>query len=156
MKIWTFDNLFMRLSAGEIWAYIGGIIDGEGCITLEPLQSINLMFVPVVQVTNTKKELLDMMAFFCGYYGIDSKVSCLRKETRKHASAFIWRVRQQKSVLTFCTTIEKYLFLKRRHAAILIEYIMLRTVEGQKGTFLQDKRLNLYEEIKFLNKKGPR
>ncbi len=97
-------------------AYIAGIIDGEGSITLDPNGKFRR---PSVQVTSTDLELIFYLNQICGV-GIIHKN---KVKSDKHNQSWTWFVRS-KAACQLLQQIEKYMVIKKKHErAKMLAYV---------------------------------
>lgn len=129
-------------------AYIAGIVDGEGTVTLTRHHK-NETSAPVVSVSNCKLELLEW---------IRSKIKAgniIRKKKRKrnHSDAFELKIRND-SALVLLAGIKDYLILKRKQAdLILLNYKKLTIRNGRYTPDQLRKKDCLTREIRILNQR---
>ncbi|MBI2341472.1 MAG: LAGLIDADG family homing endonuclease [Deltaproteobacteria bacterium] len=129
-------------------AYIAGIIDGEGTITLTKHHK-NETPIPVVSISNCKLELLEW---------IRSKINSgniMKKKRRKsyHSDAFELRVRNNLA-LELLRNIKDYLILKHKQADLILLSYKKLTVRNDRYTPEQlDKKNQLVKEIRILNQR---
>ena len=132
-------------------AYIAGIIDGEGCVTItrrkiRRLKTNNWYYEPQVVTSNTNKELL----YFCvKHYG--GWIAKLRKCKRKHSVAYQWKVTGDK-MRCLLNSINPYLIVKRKQANLVLLFPNYKG-NGQKARtdIEKQEQENLWLAIKKLN-----
>lgn len=95
-------------------AYLAGIVDGEGTVTLSRNHR-NELPCPVVSVSNTSLPLLKWIQKKAG--GIITS-----KNTSKphHAVSYVWRLRHDKAIWIL-NEVKEYLIVKRKHADLIIQ-----------------------------------
>ena len=132
-------------------AYIAGIIDGEGCITItrrkiRRLKTDNWYYEPQVIISNTNKELLRFCAECYGGW-----ITKLRKCKSNHSIAYQWKVtgNEMRSLLD---AVNPYLIVKRKQANIVLLFPKYKT-NGQKARTNMEKQEqeNIWLAIKKLN-----
>lgn len=148
----------------EILAYMAGIIDGEGCLTIGKQirkDRVSPSYRCSITVSNTDRRLVDLFSKYYGGHTAHRKDSRVEK---KWADSYTWYCPDGSSV-EFLLDIKNYLLIKHKQAEILIKFQELKTKYrrkslGQgKGTAplsdveIADKEKH-YLKIKALNTKG--
>lgn len=131
-------------------AYIAGLIDGEGCISI--VFTSRKLYMPSVQVIMTGQPVLEWLA-----NRLNVKCSKLnRKLAEHHKTQYEVRLNGRRAVW-LCMLMEPYLKEKHRQAQIVIEFgetyqtgYDSRSISSD--TF--DKRQQLKERMHQLNKRG--
>ena len=135
----------------ESIAYIAGIIDGDGCITItrrkiRRLKTDNWYYEPQVIITNTDKELLRFCAERYGGW-----IAKLRKPNRNYSTAYQWKVTgdEMKSILD---DVNPYLIVRRKQANIVLLFPKYKR-NGQKARTDTEKQEQetIWLAIKKLN-----
>lgn len=140
-------------------AYVAGIIDGEGCITLNryrpPRTDLSVRYTPLVQVGNTNSDLTTMLQrSFGGHVNV-------RPGTTTHRTCFVWVITGPGAGVTL-RTVREHLQLKRPQCDLLLEYLDgFRSFRGGPRTrrVAADelaRRERIYLGLKALNRTGPR
>ena len=136
----------LRLSEPEK-AYIAGIVDGEGTISIRTSEHRRQLYV---HIGNTDKRLIDWLLKILG---CGATTSYQHREDWKPCHSF--RIICQQAG-EFLEEIYPYLILKKRHAEIGINFV--RGQRGLRGKRITQDRLNneliLQKEIKKLNIRG--
>jgi hypothetical protein len=137
-------NIFENMKDVEI-AYLAGIVDGEGCITISRSPRKDVEYTPMsfqVSVVNTNKGIIDWI------YEKTNKVGNIyfnKSKNPKHKSSYRWTISGNQKAIKFLEGIEKYLVIKKEQANVLIGgYIHLS----------ENNRIALKEKINILNKRG--
>jgi hypothetical protein len=106
----------------EQWAYIAGIVDGEGCITKHNTQ--NSVHGYMLAVAQKDVRLLDWLTNTLGVG---------RRATRQASGVSVWNVTGQRAVHDTLVGIRPYLIVKGEQADIAIAYIRARypTIYGE-------------------------
>jgi len=138
-------------------AYVGGIIDGEGSITIgKGSRERWTYFTTAVHLEMSTKALnvVGLVARYGGTCGLN------RQRTTKHSATAAWRVHGNEAVC-FLRRIRSHLRLKRPQADLVIElYSTEYTAFGDTGKYrwTPDRKAawnQAYDEIRQLNARGP-
>jgi len=126
------------------YAYLAGIIDGEGCITIgagkrETCTNYNA----IICVQNTSKNLIDWIQSKIG-----GQVYLSKKETDKNKAAWMWRFTKKKDIELLLLAILPYLVVKREQAKILLNFVRL------SPSMNSEIRRLAYEQLRALNSRG--
>ena len=118
-------------------AYIAGIVDGEGCISVRKRGIHGSL--PLISVVNTNWEVLKLIKdTFGGSISIHN-----RPKTEASKWCYIWR----QSCLPAAETLERllpYLIVKKKHALLAIQLTTCNSKEA----------LQITQEISKLNRRG--
>ena len=139
-------------------AYLAGLVDGEGHITIR-LQytgrcSAAGHWSVYCQVSNTRREVLDWIAVRFG-----GKVYGLRREQEGWAGCYDWKIHctQALHVLRF---IEPFMIVKQPQARLAIAFQEAHQAAAITGHRLTEAEIaarhRMREEMFALNKRGPR
>ena len=74
-------------------AYVAGLIDGEGTVTLSHNNRADRFRLPVVSMTSTTRELVELLAEEFG-----GSIRAHRTYGREHSDSFIWSVRHDRAL----------------------------------------------------------
>lgn len=136
-------------------AYLAGIIDGEGCITIgmrspNPAareKSFNIVYNLRVEMTDEKLIRWIHEATGCGnvYHNKSKKAG--------HKETWLWTAtsRQAAEILA---KVRPFLRLKFEQADLFIELSELKAKSNRHGPFNPDRQRAIYERCKELNKRG--
>lgn len=148
MKNWTPE---------AIKAWTAGIIDGEGSVSLvlsrRPNRKRDTIGVRI-RVVNTDKEMTDLLQLTWG-----GSVHVAKERTSKHKRAYYWDVGGN-GMLRLLEAVKPYLITKEKRAELVIKYQELINARLHNNYFpplTEDEyqvRLELYKEMKRLNKRG--
>lgn len=128
-------------------AYLAGIIDGEGTVTLVRAHR-NETPCPEVSVSNTSLPLLKWIQKRVG--GI---VSSKKTYKSHHTISYVWRLRHDKAIC-FLNEIKEYLIVKRKHADLITqEYKKVTHRAGKYTPQLLQKKNALVQRIRKLNQR---
>lgn len=125
------------------YSYLAGIIDGEGCLTIGAGNKGTVTnYNSVVMVTSTSEKLVKWLLHNFGgnYYKAEAVKNC--------KAAFRWRFLKKADIERLLLAILPYLIIKREQAILLLEFVRLERVDNP------EKRGELYEKMKVLNKRG--
>lgn len=121
--------------------YMAGLFDAEGCLMIASSfrKASNCPgYIAQIIFTNTNLELIKwIISHFGGTYVKRNLVSgCIQ--------AYDWKITNQTHGLSFLSTIEPYLIVKKQEAALMLQYYALNGAENPEA------RKSLFEQIKFL------
>jgi hypothetical protein len=119
-------------------AYVAGLIDGEGTITLSHNNRGDAYRTPVVSMTSTTRELVDLIH---DEYG--GSVRFHRTYHVRHSNSFIWSVRHDRA-LKMLERISPYLRVPEkvsRANLILARYKAVTPRNGKYSAFQHDSKL---------------
>ncbi|MFH1875102.1 MAG: LAGLIDADG family homing endonuclease [Pseudomonadota bacterium] len=129
-------------------AYIAGIIDGEGTVTLTRKHK-NETPTPVISIANNSLELLKWLK-------VKLCTGTITKRTKRkahHNQAFVYEIRDDKA-LKFLAEIKDLLIIKKPHAKLLIDcYKKVTPRNGKYTKEMMAKKMKLVAEIRRLNKR---
>lgn len=140
-------------------AYMAGILDGEGTITIARAQETALVkrkkpaYIPHVKVCNTNKELMDWVHRTFG-----GRMNNERPATARWSTLYYVRWNCRKAQ-TFLELMLPFLRIKKLQALLVLEAIKRRgnTKPGATLSAEEDAtRAMLYLTVTALNKRGPR
>lgn len=129
-------------------AYIGAIIDGEGCLLIGRRKRQNhLLYQPVVTIASKDKSLIDFVhSYFSGPIS-------LKKDIYSY-----WSLTGFDKIKNFLEQVLPYILIKRQQALLLLEYVKSREIGYHKGKEVRGyttDEVSLYEQIKKLKKEYP-
>jgi hypothetical protein len=128
-------------------AYLAGIIDGEGTVTLTR-QRRNETPVPTVSVANNNLELLKRIRRWLG-----GSIILKKKRKAHHNESYAWMIRHDKA-LRLLKDVQPYLIVKRPQAGLIIrKYKSVTHRAGRHTPELSEKKMRLVAEIRKLNKR---
>lgn len=128
-------------------AYLAGIIDGEGTVTLSR-GHINEMPSPKVSVANNSVPLLNWIKIKTGT-GVIIRRS---KRAPQHGSQYVLDVCDN-AALKLLDEIKEFLIVKKKHAEILVS--RYKSVTPRNGRYTEEqraKKMELVAEIRSLNR----
>ncbi len=135
-------------------AYLAGILDGEGCVSVAT--RLKKYLTPIVQVTNTRLELLDWLHV---RYGGSVLARPDKRQTRK--PSYAWVVCGQKA-LHVLRDARPYLLLKTQQADLVLalprqstkQRDALGRIKGCIGPAEIAANVKLIGQIRALNQRG--
>lgn len=127
-------------------AYIAGIIDGEGTVTLSRAHA-NEMPAPKVSVANNSIKLLNWIKDRAGS-GVIIKRS---KREPQHGVQYVLDI-SDNAALRLLAEVKEYLIVKKQHAELLVSCYKATTPRNGKYTEkLFAQKMGLVAEIRALN-----
>ena len=129
-------------------AYLAGIIDGEGTVTLMRHHQ-NETPAPYVAISNNDLKLLHWVKKKIGAGTITTKP---RRE-QHHKDSYTWCLRFDKAI-AFLNSIKGYLIIKRRQADLIVkEYKSVTSRSGRYTPELLRRKIKLVAKVKELNQR---
>ncbi len=128
-------------------AYLAGIIDGEGTVTLAKHHR-NETPTPSVSVANNSLELLRWIKRLVGGTIVSKK-----KRQAHHHDAYAWTIRQDKAI-RLLKEIKKYLIVKKPQADLIAaKYKSVTHRAGKYTPVLLRRKMRLVAQIRKLNQR---
>lgn len=128
-------------------AYIAGIIDGEGTVTLTRVHK-NELPSPRVAVANNSLRLLKWLKERIGSGCITTRA----KQQPQHAVHYVLNI-SDNSALKLLAEVKECLIIKKSHAELLVfSYKAVTPRNGRYSKEILSQKLELVEEIRRLNK----
>ncbi len=128
-------------------AYLAGIIDGEGTVTLTKHHK-NETPSPDVSVANNNLQLLKWIRSLVGGVIISKK-----KRKAHHNDSYAWSIRHDKAI-QLLEQINQYLIVKKAQADLIIKkYKSVTHRSGQYTPDMFEKKMRLVAKIRKLNKR---
>ena len=129
-------------------AYLAGILDGEGCFSL---QLSGHTYRNTIQVSTTSRALRDWLhgQFSGGSSDVDA--------TDSTEELFVWVLASKPKIAELLPHVIPLLIIKRLHASILLEFCQKFNV-GKGGTYTEAQYADMhrYHQLLMLaNSKGP-
>lgn len=132
----------------ELYAYTAGLIDGEGYISLLPVQK-SKGYCAVVKVTSTDK----FMAKFL-HENFGGHIAKPRNHPYPMKPSINWTLRNRNNVNTFLRKIYPYLLVKKAQADVVIEYTDTFSPNSLRNEDIWKQKDEFYRRIRALNKRG--
>ena len=128
-------------------AYLAGIIDGEGTVTLMKHHK-NETPLPFIGIANNNLELLRWIKAKVG-----GNICSKKKRLSHHADSFVLNIKQDRA-LRVLNEIKKFLIVKRRQAELITEeYKKVTPRSGRYTPEMLAKKYMLVAEIRKLNQR---
>lgn len=102
-----------------IMAYVAGLIDGDGSISLiRESRASGFKYYPCIQLSNVFEGMID---FLYQLFGGCKKI----KSTQPHAkkTQYVWNIRGLESCSKFLEKVLPFLVLKKKQAKVLLDYV---------------------------------
>lgn len=128
-------------------AWLAGIIDGEGCITIVKSGKGNKYLVPVVAIVNTNKAIITKI---CEILDIADISYCIRIKANGKNNIQEIALRSSKRVSQTLKLVTPYLIGKSRQAAKVLAFCESRASCYNKA--YTEENFKLREEVQLLNK----
>ena len=135
-------------------AYLAGIIDGEGCLSVSkeksPKGEYKILYKAHLKITNTNQKLIQWLEKIIGKCYIKTD-----KGDPKWKLRFSWIMTDRDKMFPLLKEILPYLILKKKQAKLILK---LRKGKQKKGIAFDVEerkfREKLYQSMKKLNQKG--
>ena len=128
-------------------AYLAGIVDGEGTVTLMKHHK-NETPLPFVSIANNNLKLLQWIKHRCG-----GLIASKKKYKPQHNDSFAWSVRHDRA-LRFLKEIVKYLIIKKPQATLILKKYKAVTHRAGKYTLkMFSDKMKLVAKIRELNRR---
>lgn len=148
------------------WAYIAGILDGEGCIGIYHHKVTNRSnnlpnfesIIPRISITNTSKELVD--------YLLLTKLGRMKKyhyNGRNCKDRYDWEISSPIEIKEFLLKIKDFLIVKKYQCELMLSFLEERVIMTKfRDSMGRIKKMDIttttnwyyYERMKRLNKRG--
>ena len=129
-------------------AYIAGLVDGEGSVTLSRKHR-NETPSPEVSIANNNLQLLDWVKNVVGA----GKITTKSKNKAHHAQSYTWSIRDNKAIC-FLNEIKDYLIVKKQQSWLIIrKYKMYTPRNGKYTPEMLRRKLELVAQIRKLNQR---
>lgn len=123
-------------------AYIAGIIDGEGCITLSKsvdTRTKNCLetYRPFITVETTSYELQQYLANITGQGKVKRNA-----QVGNHKDRYLWCLAGKKVIQKFLLEIQSYLVIKKKHAEVMLDFLSKDNLHNKRNCI--QKHLDIY------------
>lgn len=143
------------MTENEMFAYIAGIIDGEGCFSISNTHNDETFNARIVIQMN-EQETIDLIRDFLTTHKIVCG-SVLRPEVKgNRKEAFRISIQQRKSLLALCKILDPLLIAKKDQCRLFIAFLNICSVfsfNRKLHAFVAEKKALMYA-VKTLNQKG--
>ena len=130
-------------------AYLAGLIDGEGCITLTVSKKGQLP-QPQLSISNKNLEVLRWVRQQTGYGSLITK----KPYKANHSITYAWQINCVGRVTQVLSSVCKYLIIKKRHAKlIMLEYPKCTPRNGRYSSKQLFEKVKLVHEFRKLNQR---
>jgi len=146
------DSLYEKGIGGEPLeevekAYLAGIVDGEGTVTLMKHHK-NETPAPHVSVANNNLYLLKWIKSIVG-----GNICRKKKRLPHHKDSYAWNVRQDRA-LCFLNEIKQYLKIKKQQAELISStYKKVTNRAGRYTPEMMERKMKLVAKIRVLNQR---
>jgi len=143
---WKYPNI--KLTDRQI-GYFAGIIDADGYISITRSRTkARDYYAPIMGVTNTNMFLIQrcMDTFKFGRFHAG------KRNNPNHKTKLVYNIASVKGVKQILTQIVDELTIKKDRAKIVLEFIKIK--EEKKGFYTDPREIELFEEIRRLNRRG--
>ncbi len=146
------SKFVIKMDDKEKFAYMAGLIDGEGTITFVKRGSkYPGKFIIRVIVTGTSKELFDwILKEFGGTIDV-TKVEDIKKELKSTQDIYYWYITTRKAV-SLLRECYPFLVIKKKQADLIFEYA--QTIQKDTTPLTKElisKRLEIYQKLRELH-----
>jgi hypothetical protein len=139
-------------------AYLAGLIDGEGCLTISKTQGKNNrtpVYTAQIIIMMTNKEVIEYIKQVTGIGNIYGQ----NRQSPNQSAAYRWVVNTKSDLLPFLKSIKPFLIVKQNEIEILLEYLSLPpNPEMGKGksmpAFYVNQRDQYYQRMRDLKTHG--
>jgi hypothetical protein len=128
-------------------AYLAGIIDGEGTITLNKHKQGT--YSAFIIVASTNRPLIDWIQQISGY----GQIYAGKPRKANHKVVYTWKVCKNENSFGFLNRIKPYLVIKKRQADLLWEYLTNKRKRNNTRKY-SDRDHQIFAELAILNKRG--
>lgn len=146
------------------WAYLAGLVDGEGCISICPAHKkggSTQLNVSLHVLNNTNAKLIDWVAETLARYDIPHYVYWAGKRNyRNSRPCGLVALRRRTGIKKFLLHVLPYLVGKRRQAELLLEFVESRITvfetaqRNSESWTYKDRDFEITRQIKALNQRG--
>ena len=137
--------------ASEVSGYIAGIIDGEGCITMDRRENKSPM--TLIAVGNTNERLIHWL-----HDRLGGSIRRMHPSTDRCKAVWHWQLYAIEA-RRLLRAILPHLMIKRRHAEIVLAFHAARIMRHRHNPVVPPEPepfASLLSELKALNRRGPR
>jgi len=151
------------LLAPEKLAYLAGIVDGEGCISISKVHRSKTNSTPYdgirlsarVNISNKSKLLMEELDSTAGHLA-NYRPYDFNNPLRK-GQAYIWEIGKLQNIVEFLESIYPYLIVKKKHCEVLLQFCKSRIGKNHLSNpdrgYTKDEHV-LYLQLCNLNNGG--
>ncbi len=134
-------------------AYIAGIIDGEGCISMSKIKTRNSFSIKKrIMVANSNLLLIDWLHKTTGVGTVNEH--CNGRNTQNGwKKQHIWYL-TSKTGVELIHQIMPYLILKKQQAELFTEMFYLQNLSRRSSKFNEPRQEDILKEMHVLNQRG--
>ena len=133
-----------RLSEKEELAYLAGLLEGEGTVSL---YKHGTAIYPRVTIANTEPELVQ------AFYDFFENGSTTKSQLRSGTPYYIWITQHQDVIFERMTKLLPYLRgIRRQQTILMLKYIISRKADSPKAHYTEEQ-LKMVEQMRELHRK---
>jgi len=142
----------MSYTRDELIPYVAGILDGEGCITINYRKGKKYLR-PGIYISNTSK---DLMNFLSSFYPKWHRYETEEDKIKNHKTKWEIRTWNTNNMIRCLEELFPFLIVKKEHAKVMLKFLKLpnRNRQGRRKKVFTEKEMDLYRKLKILNRKG--
>lgn len=137
------------------WAWVGGFMDGEGSIGVSRDNNRGRHgYRAMLQLANTD---ISAMLRATRIMRVTNRITLLAAPTPNHAAQYHLNVREQKTLVVLLARLTPHLWVKRRQAQLVMEFVASRLARRGQGRYAAytNREKAIYAELRELNRTGP-
>lgn len=130
------------MADNTMWAYIAGLMDGEGCIRIEGIRKNHRGSQLQISLGNTNKEVIDWL-----YRKIGGSITIYKRGCigfLKKPAFYVWRT-CAKNAQYFLENIETYSIIKRQEILLALEFC--RTFNDKHNPYQLHPEIQKYRNL---------
>lgn len=136
-------------------SWLGGLIDGEGCITIVQLKQKNFKLSPHFTITNTNLVIVETARRILAENWVFANIQKAEDNRTDRKPKLTVYVREQARMHVAMTVLEPYLIGKLEQCQLMKEFVALRMNRVGSSVPYSLRQIEIFERIKFLNRRGP-
>ncbi len=139
-------------------SWLGGIIDGEGCLMLQKTKfrnrkgELRYSYQPQIQITNTNVIIIEKIIEIYKKYRIHCTIEIKRPEIN-YKKRYILTTEGQIECGHFIDLLNPHIIGKKLQAALLWEFLIIRSKKKHKAPYSEDEN-DVYDKMKQANERG--
>ncbi len=141
------------MTENEMLAYVGGLIDGEGCLSITS-HSSNPQEHPQAYcaISNTDEGVLLIVKEFLLSFEVKSVIRKLKKYSDNHRDRFELSIRKRAHLMIFCKMLMPFLFIKTKQCQLMLSFLRIRSCQRSKTDAFKSEEYTLMAAIQAINK----